>query len=449
MIPPGAKGIVPGKGVLPGKAKRKPIPDGIQIEHMPLQELPPDQRIGPDGQQLVQIGVVNHTRLHLIPASFLAQVFPQAVYGLPAETDPVLTAPAAPQIIPDGLPTTELLIHVGYSKYGLHLPLTRQAKEYARMGVDIAKSTMCGWLDSLAAFLTPVDQAIRRQVLSQSVLHSDDIPVDLLSPGTGSTVEARFWSYCDAQQVFFDFTEDRRGCHPTQALAQYHGVLMADALAQYNAIVAINLIVRLACWAHVRRKFYDARFTDPRCQEMVLLIQKLFAADARIDDRVKAGQLTGWAAPRRRWRIRRRYSARVLQIIEQKLTAWMPGGSDDCATPESPLGKAIHYAWAQWKGLTLPFDTGDLPIHNNVAENVQRAIAVGRKNHLFMGSEGGGRMAAVIYGLLQSCRLQSIDPVAYLRLVCASLLAGEKDVDSLTPLRLRQSGRVPILPTKP
>jgi transposase len=450
VIPPGAKGIVPGKEVCAGKAKRKPIPDHLETVVMPLQELPLDQRVLPDGRQLEQTGVINEERLHVIPAHFQKHVYPRAVYGLPDTTQPLLRAPAVPQIITDGIPTTEMLIQVEHGKYELHLPLTRQAKEFQRMGMDIAKSTMCGWLASFAAFLTSVDQAIRSQVLSAPLLYSDDIPVDMLDPAgeQGKTIQARFWSYCDGQQVFFDFTQDRRGCHPSETLAQYHGVLMADALAQYNAVVALNLIIRLACWSHVRRKFYEARFTDVRCLEMVVLIRKLFAADERIDKQIAAGRYPGWAGPRRKWRLRRRYSAKVLAVIESKLQEWKPGVSSTAAAPSSPLANAIGYALNQWQELSIIFETGDWPMHNNLAENVQRLIAVGRKNHLFMGSEGGGKMAAIFYGLNQSCRLQRIDPVAYLRLVCDRLLSGEKDYAALTPLRVREAGLVQVFPLK-
>lgn len=450
VIPPGAMGIVSGTVVGAGKAKRKPIPDHLETIVMPLQELPLEQRVLPDGRQLSQISVITEERLHIIPAHFQKHVFPKAVYGLPDTSQPLLKAPAVPQIITDGLPTTETLIQIEHAKYELHLPLHRQAKEYQRMGVDIAKSTMCGWLASFAAFLTGVDQAIRSQVLSQSLLYTDDIPVALLdSTGEkGKTIQARFWSYCDEQQVFFDFTQDRRGCHPSETLAHYHGVLMADALAQYNVVVDLNGIIRLACWSHVRRKFYEARFTDVRCQEMVVLIRKLFTADARIDDQIDAGRYPGWAGPRRKWRMRRRYSAKVLAVIEQKLQEWKPGISSTTAAPRSPLAEAIGYALNQWRELSIIFETGDWPMHNNLAENIQRLIAVGRKNHLFMGSEGGGKMAAIFYGLNQSCRLQRIDPMAYLRLVCARLLAGEKDCAALTPLRVREAGLVQVFPLK-
>jgi transposase len=380
VIPPGAKGIVSGKVVVAGKAKRKPIPDHLEVIVMPLQELPLEQRVLPDGRQLPQIGVITEERLHMIPAHFQKHVFPKAIYGLPDTTQPLLKAPAVPQIIPDGIPTTQTLISIEHAKYELHLPLHRQAKEYQRMGVDIAKSTMCGWLAAFADFLTGVNQAMRSQVLSQSLLYTDDIPVAMLdsSGEKGKAIQARFWSYCDGQQVFFEFTQDRRGIHPSQTLAHYHGALMADALAQYNAIVELNGMWRLGCWSHVRRKFYEARLTDIRCQEMVLLIRKLFAADARIDDQIAAGRYPGWVGPRRKWRLRRRYSAKVLALIAQKLQEWRPRVSSTSAAPHTPLAEAVGYALNQWSELSIIFETGDWPMHNNLAENVQRLIAVGR-----------------------------------------------------------------------
>jgi transposase len=219
-------------------------------------------------------------------------------------------------------------------------------------------------------------------------------------------------------------------------LADYHGALMADALAQYQQIVATNGIWRLGCWAHVRRGFYDARLTDRRAAEMVLLIRKIYAAERRATER----GLTGDAFHRWRWRLRQRYTARVLTIIKQRLDDLNPAGTSATrALPNTPLGKAVVYALNQWDLLERFVSTGDWPLDNNAAENAQRPIAVGRKNHLFMGSEGGGEMAAKFYSLIQSCRLQHIDPVAYLKDVCQRMLAGSTDYAALTPLAWSRS----------
>jgi transposase len=447
VIPPQAKGIVPGREIRAGKAKRKPIPDTVERIHLPARELTLQERTLPDGRILEAIGVESSERLQVIPMQFIAEVEHRIIYGIPVDAEnapakdraPRLIAPAAPQIIPDGLPTTALLVQVAFQKFGLHLPLHRQAQEFARLGFAIAKSSMCGWLSAFAAFLAPVVKALEQQVLSSSLLHSDDIPITMLLPDKG-TRQVRFWSYLgsgpggdELPQVLFVFTESRAGRHPTETLGEYHGALMADALAQYDRIVAANGIIRLLCWAHARREFYDARHLDPRCHEMVLLIAKLSAAEKRAKDHAERHQLGHLAACRWRWRLRQRYSVKVLALIHERLKRWAPLTGIEPATPDSPLGKAVLYSLKRWTLLTSYADTGDWPMDNNPAENAQRPIAVGRRNHLFLGSETGGINAAVFYSLIQSCRLQKIDPVGYLKEISERMLQGETDHAALTP----------------
>lgn len=462
VIPPEAKGVVPGREVCAGKAKRKPIPDSVERVHLAPRELTLAERTLPDGRVLEPIGEETNERLHVIPMQIVAEVEHCIVYGILKEAevspvssgtsaslaDPQLVAPSAPQVIVNGLPTTALLIQVSFQKYGLHLPLTRQAKEFARLGCEIAKSTMCGWLMAFSAFLAPVMRALERQVLASDILFSDDIPEDMLDPGSKKTKQVRFWSYLGSgpgggrlPQVIFSFTEDRCGRHPSDMLKGFFGVLMADALAQYDKVVALNHIVRLLCWAHVRREFYQARHTDPRCHEMVLLIKILYAAEERAKERAEREQLDYRSACRLRWRYRTLCSARVLKRIKARLDDWAPMTGKNPATPDSPLGKAVMYALPRWSGLAAYAETGDLPIDNNPAENVQRPIAVGRKNHLFIGSEDAGEMAATFYSLIQSCRLQKIDPVGYLTQVSARLLAGETVYDQLTPWAVGEAQR--------
>jgi transposase len=350
------------------------------------------------------------------------------------------TAPPAPQIIPNGLPTTALLVQIVFAKFGLHLPLHRQGKEYGRLGLPIAKSTMCGWLAALTTFLLPIYEALRLQVLASTILFSDDIPEDMLDPGSGKSKQVRFWSYLGSgpdpgalPQVVFAFAEDRNGRHPSEMLAHYHGVLMTDALAQYDLIALANAIVRVFCWAHARRYFYEARHPDPRCHEMLILIGKLYAAEARVKARAEHDQWDYQTTCRWRFRLRRGYSKQVLAQIKDHLDIWEPNVGKKPALPESPLGKAVMYLLNRWTDFTRYAETGDFPIDNNPVENAQRPIAVVRKNQLFLGSEGGGQVAAICYTLIQSCRLQKVDPVAYMVEACTRKLAGETDYAALTP----------------
>ena len=458
VIPPLAMGIVSGKEVRAAKPKKKPIPDTMERVHLPARELSLEQRTLADGRVLVPVGEETNERIHFIEPKFIAEVEHLIVYGLPNDgslasnnslsTIPTITAPPAPQIIMGGLPTTALLVQIVFAKFGLHLPLHRQSKDFARLGCEIAKSTMCGWLTAFAFFLGPVLKALEKQVLASNLLYSDDIPENMLDPGKGKTKIIRFWSYLghgpdggQLPQVLFSFTEDRAGRHPSDMLAHYHGLLMADALAQYDRIVAANLIMRLLCWSHARRGFYNARHTDPRCHEMLILIGKLAAAEKSAKEQRENKKLNYYDACRWRMRMRQNYSVHVLAKIKQRLDDWKPLDGKNPATPDSPLGKAVMYSLTRWEQLTHYADTGDLPIDNNPAENVQRLIAVGRKNHLFIGSESGGHNAACFYSLIQSCRLQNIDPVAYLRDISARMLAGDVNYDALTPAAMARAKR--------
>jgi hypothetical protein len=429
------------------------LTEQVRLEPRTLSE---EERRLEDGTLLVPIGTVEERRVDYVPPHFREVICARVVYGRPAVGAPapvadaaaavaaaatllvlasvptdadVRVAPPAAQLVPNGVATTGLIVQVAHAKFALHQPLHRQAKEYDRLGVPIAKSTMVGWLRALVDRLMPVYRALADQVRASNLIHSDDIPVDLLAPGTGETVEARFWSYLGNGQVCFVFTPDRGGAHPATFLAAYHGALMADALAQYRAIVLANRIARLGCWAHVRRKFYEARHLDRRAAAMVDLIAKLYACERRAE----RGDLAHFARCRRRWRLRQRYARHVLAKIKACLDEWQPGMHPGAPTPDQPLAKAVMYALNQWDALARYADTGDWPIDNNAAERIQRAIAVGRKNHLFMGSEGGGEVAAVLYSLIQSCALQGIDHVAYLNGVVERLLAGETDYASMTP----------------
>lgn len=431
IIPPEAKGMVPGKESCAGRAKRKPIPDGLEVVDLPLRTLSEAERLLPDGRILMPCGERTSERLNFVAPRFQKIVEHVAVYGLPDEPAVRVVTPCAAQIIAQGIPTTALVVQICYAKYGLHLPLHRQMLDYTRYGVAIAKSTMCGWLAALNVLLDPVYQAVRQQVLASQLIFSDDIPVDLLDPqAEGSLITARFWSYLGDNQVLFAFTLDRSGDHPSEMLATYHGALMADALAGYRRIVAANRIWRLGCWAHVRRKFFEARQTDPRCGEMLLLIRALY----HVERCATESALTGEALHRCRWKLRQSDSLPVLAQIKEHLDAWDPAALiATSALPDSPLGKAVHYARVQWELLERFASTGDWPIDNNPAENAQRPIAVGRKNHLFMGSEGGGVMAATFYTLIQSCRLNNLNAVAYLEDICRRLLNGDQHYHAMTP----------------
>jgi transposase len=463
ILPPEVKTLVPGRVANPRRTARAVIPETFETQTLELRELPESERTTSEGIVLVQVAIEEKVKVDYVPAKLVKVVEPVAVYGLPTSNEPVLTAPMAPSLVPNGLAADGLIIQIAFTKFNLHQPLHRQSEEFARQGLRLAKSSMCGWLTILATFLMSVAHAVRDEVLAESLIHSDDIPVDQLtaadqkharkksgknadtkdpSPSSGprkpGVITARFWSYLGGGQVFYDYTTDRGGEHPASTLEHFFGALMADALAQYDHIVALNGLIRLACWAHVRRYFWEARKTDPRAMEMVNLIGRLYAVEARAREQHPQ---PGFARYRYRHRHRQRISRRILARIKTCLDTWHPETGTQRAIKGTLLAKAIVYAANQWIELTRFAETGDWPIDNNDGENVQRPIAVGRKNFLFMGSEVGGENAAIFYTLIHSCRLQRIDPMAYLKAVVAGLHA-KRPASELTPRAMVRSGEL-------
>lgn len=424
-LPAEMKVLVPGKTT--GTRKPRGLPETLPLQEVRVPELPESHLHGPDGTPLVKIGEARGPeRMHYEPPRFVRFVEITPIYG-PAGSDQALkVAPLTPQLIEKGLPTTETVCAIAHQKFVLHQPLHRQVGEFARLGVTLAKSTICGWFATLGKTLDPVADAVREAVLGCDILHSDDIPIDQ-QDAHGRIRQSRFWSYLAGGQVWYDFTEGRGGEHPARVLRDFHGILMADGLAQYDQTCADNALWRLACWAHARRKFHEARTADARAYEILTLIKRLYA----IEREAKDDPSTGWAWYRARWERRQDRCPGIFADIRQRLDAWHP---DNHGTiPGTPLAKAIVYACNRWDELTAYAQSGDLPIDNNPAENAQRPIAIGRKNYLFLGSEGGGRIAATIYTLVHSCRIQGLDPLAYLIDTCKACLAGRANPADLTP----------------
>ena len=315
-----------------------------------------------------------------------------------------------------GLPAGPgLLAHVLVSKYCDHLPLYRQSQIYQRDGIDLDRSTLADWVGSASALLDPLVTAIRDYVFRAHKIHGDDTPVPVLCPGRGTTRQGRLWSYVrddrpagsiDPPAVWFAYSPDRKGEHPRKHLRDFIGILQADGYAGfdrlYNDQDPHHPIKEAACWAHVRRKFYDIHVaTDsPIAGEALTRIGELYGIEAEI-----RGQ-----SPETRQQIRQIRAGPKFTELHQWLIA-----TAKLLSKKSDLAGAIHYALARWKALTRYRDDGRVEIDNNAAERALRAVALGRKNYLFAGADCGGERAAAIYSLIGTAKLNEIDPEAYLR----------------------------------
>ena len=322
--------------------------------------------------------------------------------------------PAAP--IAKGLPGPGLLAHLIVSKYVDHLPLYRLEHIYERQGVFLSRSTLCDWLIACGRLLRPLYDVLVLRMLLSRALHTDDTPVKLQDPKTHLLSTARLWAYLgDLSHPFnvFDFTLNRKRDGPQQFLAGYRGYLHADAFSGYDGLylpdprTAEARIVEVACNAHARRKFYEARGSDDlRSHQALGYYRQLYALEGGAKDFSDAQRL----------QMRQELSLPILEQFHTWLEAQRPA-----VLPKSPTAEALGYALNNWTALVRYTEAGYLAIDNNAAEREMKRIAIGRKNWLFVGSPQGGRTAAVLMTFASTCRRLNVEPWAYLQDVLTRL----------------------------
>jgi transposase len=351
-------------------------------------------------------------------AASAAAAEPPTQLPAPSPGPAVIAAVKPAMPIDKGLPGPGLLAHVIVSKYADHLPLYRQGGIAKRQGVFIPRSTSCDWMAACAELLRPLYDLMVAAVLQSLWLHTDDTPVQNLGHEPGSTATARFWLYYgDRTHPYnvFDFTVNRQRDGPQTFLTPFHGYLHADAFSGYDALylpspgAGMAPIIEVACNAHARRKFHEAKGSDLLGAHQALSYYgQLYeleraATAAGLDD---AGRL----------RLRQDLSLAILE----KFHAWLEEQRAQ-ALPKSPLGEAVGYALNNWAALCRFTEAGFLSIDNNVAEREMKRIAIGRKNWLFVGSAKGGHTAAVLFSFTSTCHRLGVDPWAYLQDVLTQL----------------------------
>jgi transposase len=398
------------------KPARRPLP-----EHLPRERIvypAPSSCPCCGGGTLRKIGEDVTETLELIPRQW--KVIQHVREKFSCRTCETITQPPAPSHpIARGRAGPKLLAHILFSKYGLHLPLNRQSTTYAREGIDLDVSTLADWVGAAAATLMPLVTAILMHVFAAQRIHVDDTTVPVLAKG--KTRIGRLWTYVRDDRPFagpgppaavFFYSRDRGGVHPEQHLANYAGLMQADAYAGFNRLYEANRkpgpIIEAACWAHARRKFFDlARINKaPIAIEAVERIDVLFAIEREING----------MTPQERVRVRNERSWPL--VIE--LESWLREQRTK-VSKNSDTGKAINYSLKRWSALCRFLDDGRLCMSNNAAERELRGIAVGRRNWTFAGSDEGGRRAAAVYTLIQTAKLNDTDPQAWLADVLARL----------------------------
>jgi len=399
---------------LKARSARRPLPAHLPREvrtYVPKQEACPDC-----GGELKHLGEDVSEMLEIEPIRFkvIRQVRPKLACGC---CDRIVQAEAPSRPIARGLAGPGLLAHVLVSKFGDHLPLYRQSEIYARQGVELDRSTLADWVCGTSQLFEPLVEALRRHVMAAQKLHADDTPVPVLAPGNGKTKTGRLWTYVRDDRpagdqtppaVWFAYTPDRKGEHPQAHLGKFKGTLQADGYAGFEQIYETGRIQEAACWAHVRRKFYDLKVAHKSlvAEEALKRIGELYAVEGDINGR----------SPEERREIRDTRSRPLLESLKQWLDETLVKLSK-----KSDTAVAVRYALGRWESLLRYCDDGHLEIDNNAAERALRAVALGRKNYLFAGSDRGGESAAAIYSLIGTAKLNGIDPESYLRNVLSRI----------------------------
>ena len=378
------------------------------------------------GCQLQRIGEDVSEKLDYTPGVFTVE---QHVRGKWAcrDCETLIQAPVPAQVIDKGILTAGLLAHVMVAKFADHLPLYRQEKIFGRAGLPIARSTLAQWVGQTGVQLQPLVDALREAVMAHRVIHADETPVQMLTPGQKKTHRAYVWAYCTTpfsalKAVVYDFSPSRAGEHARNFLGGWNGKLVCDDFAGYKASFQHG-ITEIGCMAHARRKFFDLHATNKSqlAEQALHSIGGLYEIERQARD----------MSDEDRWRIRQERATPILNALH----TWMLAQRD--LVPEgSAIAKALDYSLKRWAALARYADDGAVPIDNNWVENQIRPWALGRSNWLFAGSLRSGKRAAAIMSLIQSARMNGHDPYAYLKDVLTRLPTHRaSEIDQLLPHR--------------
>ncbi|MBV1897205.1 MAG: IS66 family transposase [Rhodobacteraceae bacterium] len=387
------------------KPKRKPLPDHLDRIEQVLS-------IGEDcpecGGDLSKLGEDITEELEYIPGRFVVNKIIRPRMAC-RRCEVISQAPLPSRPIERGRPGPGLLAHVLVSKYADHLPLYRQSQIYAREGVDLDRSTMADWVGKSTALLEPLAEAIAKRVKDGAALFADDTPLKMLAPGK-KTKTARIWAYVRNERpwsgqsppcVWYQFTVDHKGEHPVKHLSGYQGWVHVDSYAGFNGIFGEGKASEVACMAHIRRKFVDvfAAQGTAIAEETIKRIAQLYGVEKQARGK----------SPEVRAALRQEKAKPVFNDLEEWLHDQLPKISG-----KSPLAKAIRYALNRLPQTRPYLDTGFLELDNNTAERAMKPVAIGRKNWMFAGSQRGGNSMAIAFTLIDTAKLNKVDPQAWL-----------------------------------
>ena len=416
------------------------IPEQLQrriVEH----DLAEDQKPCPGcGTPRRRIGFDKSEQLDMEPVSLFVVEHRRWKYACRTCQEHVAIAPAPSKPIAKGLPAPGLLAAIGVGKFSEHLPLYRQEDMLFRQGVNLPRSTLCRWVIEAAELLRPFYELLKSEILQSRVIHTDDTPVKVLDRNLPQTRTGRFWVYCGDRQhhyTAYDYTPSRQRDGPVRFLGDYAGYLAADAFAGYDGIYAGGQVTQVLCWAHARRKFFEAKETSKLAHAALSYIGRLYQIEAELNaQRYPMNDRSEMDRVLLKWqRARRETRQREATPILREFHAWLLQAQRE-TLPKSPLGQAIGYLLPRWPAFTRYCEKGFLNIDNNISERMVRPVAIGRRNWTFLGADRGGHAAAVWYSLVATAKANHVEPWAWCRALIQRLaeLGDAPSTDELTPL---------------
>ena len=413
---------------------------GVLPKHLPRVEeviAPEDVTCGCGAERHI-IGEDISERLDIVPAQFRVLVTRRPKYACRSCEAGVTQAPAKPRLIEGGMPTEATIASVIVSKYADHLPLYRQSQIYARQGVDIDRSTLAFWVGKAAYELRPIHDALLAHLKTSSKLFMDETPAPVLDPGRGKVKKGYFWALArddrgwngpEPPGVAFTYAPGRSGNYASQILQGFEGILQVDGYVGYNRVLDLwdNAPIQLAyCWAHARRKLFDLTHHNvaPIAEEGLKQIAALYRIEA---------QARGTSADER---LALRQAKTVPKIAGFK--TWLDHARTQVSA-KSPTGDALKYIAKYWGGLILFLTDGRIEMDSNAVERTIRPIALQRKNALFAGHDAGAQNWAMLASLIETCKLNKIEPHSYLTGVITAIVNGhkQKHIDQLLPWNFR------------
>jgi transposase len=409
------------------KSAKDKLPDNL-LEVREYIDDPDEVKANPSAYNC--IGEEETVKLEVTPARFFKKIKVRRKFVKKDGKSAPVAALLPPQLIEKSIASESLLTHIAVSKYADHLPLYRQEQMFLRQGIEISRKRMSDWMLQVGNWLNPIYGFLKQEIKEYGYLQIDETTSKYILPGKGKAMLGYLWAYHSiGTGVIYEWHPSRSSECLTEMLNNFDGIMQTDGYEAYNTYNKRRIcknqdeLVHSACWAHVRRKFFEAQNDSNLAKRVLLKINEMYRIESKLRENGNSNV--------ERQQLRQELTAKIIKEIKTLLN-----GSVENHLPQGLTGKAIRYTLKLWNKLIVFLDDGKVEIDNNLVENKMRPIAIGRKNWLFFGSKDSGQQSAIIYSLVETCKMLGINPQEYLLDVLQRLPSmTNQNVEQLTPSR--------------